>query len=345
MQEQTARLGLPYILPSQAQKHVSHNEGLDALDMMVQLVLEAVGDAPPPAPADGACYGVATAPTAGWGGMAGRVAQWRDGGWHFLQPKAGWLAWCVLQQRLHVHDGTDWQPFTQIGNLPALGINAVPDETNRLALSAPASLFSHQGSDHRLKINKAGPGDTASLIFQSGWNGLAEMGLAGNDSFAIKVADGSGGWRTALGIEPSGHVATPHRPAARAWLSSPTMAPATGSLTGFTDTEFSTGGFMLGAPVPGDSGNRLVAPASALYLMCLSVVPTSQNPFQVQVAVNGTTPVLGTGLQSGAPIGRKICVCGIVSIARDEWIALQHQGSATLEFGFNGTELSIVALT
>ena len=31
MQEQTARLGIPYILPSQAQKHVPHNEGLDAL--------------------------------------------------------------------------------------------------------------------------------------------------------------------------------------------------------------------------------------------------------------------------------------------------------------------------
>ncbi|MCV3735802.1 DUF2793 domain-containing protein [Rhizobium sp. TRM96647] len=345
MQDQTARLGLPYILPSQAQKHVSHNEGLDALDMMVQLVLADIADAPPPAPADGACYGVAAAPAGAWSGMAGWVAQWRDGGWHFLQSKAGWLAWCALRQRLHVHDGTGWQPFTQIGDLPTLGINTAADETNRLALSAPASLFSHQGNDHRLKINKAGPDDTASLIFQNNWNGLAEMGLAGNDDFAIKVADGSGGWRTALGIDPSGHVATPHRPAARAWLSNPSLSPAVGSLTGFTETGFAIGGFTLGAPVPGGNGNRLVAPASALYLMCLSAVPVTQGPLQVEVVLNGATPVLGTGPQSGAPIGRKICACGIVSIARDEWIALQHQGSVALEFGFNGTELSIVALT
>lgn len=345
MQEQTARLGIPYILPSQAQKHVPHNEGLDALDMMVQLVLQEVADAPPPAPADGACYGVASVPTGAWAGMAGRVAQWRDGGWHFLQPKAGWIAWCILDQRLHVHDGAGWQPFTHVGELPTLGINAAADETNRLSLSAAASLFSHQGSDHRLKINKAGPDDTASLIFQSGWTGLAEMGLAGSDSFAIKVSDGADDWRTALSIEPSGHVATPHRPAARAWLTSPSTAPSPGTLIGFTDTAVATGGFALGAPVPGGVGNSLVAPVPALYLMCLSAVPTATGPLQVLVMLNGTTPVLGTGLQSGTPIGRKICVCGIVALAQGEWVALQHLGSAAPEFGFDKTELSIVALT
>lgn len=345
MQEQTARLGIPYILPSQAQKHVPHNEGLDALDMMVQLVFQDVADAPPATPVDGICHGVGSAPTGAWTGMAGSVAQWRDNGWHFLQAKAGWLAWCVLDQRLRVHDGAGWEPFTHIGNLPTLGINAAADETNRLSLSAAASLFSHAGKDHRLKINKAGPDDTASLIFQRGWTGLAEMGLAGSDSFAIKVPDTAGDWRTALRIEASGHVATPHRAAARAWLSSPAMAPSPGTLTGFTDTAFASGGFALGAPVPGGVGNRLVAPASALYLICLSAVPTTSSPLQVQVMINGTTPVLGTGSHSGTPSGRKICVCGIVAMAQDEWVALQHQGGAVLEFGFNSTDLSIVALT
>lgn len=37
MSEQTNLLGLPYILPSQAQKHVTHNEALRMLDAMVQL--------------------------------------------------------------------------------------------------------------------------------------------------------------------------------------------------------------------------------------------------------------------------------------------------------------------
>ncbi|NIB59611.1 DUF2793 domain-containing protein, partial [Agrobacterium tumefaciens] len=47
MTEQTARLRLPYILPSQAQKHVTHNEALQRLDAIVQLVIKDVVAAPP----------------------------------------------------------------------------------------------------------------------------------------------------------------------------------------------------------------------------------------------------------------------------------------------------------
>lgn len=47
MTEQTARLRLPYILPSQAQKHVTHNEALQRLDAIVQLVVKDVVAAPP----------------------------------------------------------------------------------------------------------------------------------------------------------------------------------------------------------------------------------------------------------------------------------------------------------
>ena len=185
MHEHTTRLGLPYILPSQAQKHVPHNETLDALDAMVQLVLESIGNTPPTVPTEGACFGVDASPTGAWNTAAGAVAQWRDGGWHFVQPREGWLAWCVTEQRLQVHDGSRWQRFAQ---LSSLGGNTTPDHINRLAVSADASLLSHESTDHRLKINTASPADTASLIFQSDWTGHAEMGLTGSNDFAIKVA-------------------------------------------------------------------------------------------------------------------------------------------------------------
>ncbi|HVK92804.1 MAG TPA: DUF2793 domain-containing protein [Mycoplana sp.] len=344
MQEQTTRLGLPYILPSQAQKHVPHNEALDALDAMVQLVLASIDNDPPPAPAEGACYGVDAAPTGAWSSMAGTVAQWRDGAWQFVRPQEGWLAWCVTEQRLHVHDGAHWQRFAHIGALPTLGINATADDTNRLAVAAPASLLSHAGSDHRLKINKAGPSDTASLLFQSNWVGQAEMGLSGSNAFAIKVSDAGGAWHTALSIGATGHVATPLRPAARAWRQGALVPPA-GSLTGFTSTEFATGGLALGDAVPGGSGNRLVAPVTAHYLVSLCVLPTSTSAFQVDVVINGTKTALGTAQQSGTPAGRKVCVTGVVPIAQDEWIALRHGGSASLDFGFDKTELFVVALT
>ena len=35
----SAILSLPYILPAQAQKHVTHNEALRMLDLLVQLVV------------------------------------------------------------------------------------------------------------------------------------------------------------------------------------------------------------------------------------------------------------------------------------------------------------------
>lgn len=343
MQEQTTRLGLPYILPSQAQKHVPHNEALDALDAMVQLVLATIESTPPVDPADGVCYGIGTAPVGPWHARGGAIAQWRDGGWHFLQPHEGWLAWSTLEQRLYVHDGAHWQPFALQGPVPSLGINATADETNRLSVSAPASIFSHDGADHRMKINKAAGGDTASLIFQSGWAGKAELGLAGSDTFSVRVTDTVGAWHTALSIAGNGHVATPRRPAVRAWMNV-TMTPATGTLTGFTNMDVSTGNFTLGAAVPSGFGNRLVVPATSHYLACLSAVPTSASPFQVGVMVNGTQIVLGTGAQSGTPTGRKASATAIIALAEGDWVALHHQGTANMEFGFDKTELSLVAL-
>jgi hypothetical protein len=47
----TAILGMPYLMPSQAQKHVTHNEALKALDALVQLsVMSKSGNAPPGSP-------------------------------------------------------------------------------------------------------------------------------------------------------------------------------------------------------------------------------------------------------------------------------------------------------
>ena len=44
-------LAMPYIQPSQAQKHVTHNEALSLLDVIVQLAVESAVLATPPATA------------------------------------------------------------------------------------------------------------------------------------------------------------------------------------------------------------------------------------------------------------------------------------------------------
>src|SRR5690606_18434255 len=57
---QTPNLKLPYIAPAQAQKHVTHNEAIRALDALVHIAVEDRDLPEPPAdPADGARYIVA----------------------------------------------------------------------------------------------------------------------------------------------------------------------------------------------------------------------------------------------------------------------------------------------
>jgi hypothetical protein len=131
-----------------------------------------------------------------------------DGVWEVFAPVTGWVAHVEDEGILAVWTGSTWAGINQ--NMPMVGINASADTTNRLSLSSPASLFNHAGDDHQVKINKAAPGDTASLLFQSNWSGRAEFGLAGEDNFSVKVSADGSAWATAISVDAaSGLVATP----------------------------------------------------------------------------------------------------------------------------------------
>ena len=102
----TTNLKLPYLLASQAQKHVTHNEALRLLDGLVQLaVLDRDLTAPPASPADGDRYIVASGATGDWAGWDGSVAYWVDGAWMRLVPRPGWRAWVEDEGLLLVFDG------------------------------------------------------------------------------------------------------------------------------------------------------------------------------------------------------------------------------------------------
>jgi hypothetical protein len=127
------------------------------------------------------------------------LAAWLGGAWVFIEPRPGWRAVGLGDGSLRLWSGTDWlRPG--LDNLDGLGIGTAHDATNRLAVSSPATLLTHAGSDHRLLLNKAAVIDTASLLFQSGWSGRAEMGLAGDDDFAVKVSADGSTWTEALRV-------------------------------------------------------------------------------------------------------------------------------------------------
>ena len=172
MSDRSANLSLPFILPSQAQKHVTHNEALVALDALVQLsVISAVQTAPPASPAEGERYLVPAGATGAWSGQDDKLAVKDASGWLFLDPREGWTAWVQDQATQVRFTGAGWAGAGGgYQNINELGVNTTADATNRLSVSSDASLLSHDGAGHQLKLNKATPGDTASLLIQPGGN-------------------------------------------------------------------------------------------------------------------------------------------------------------------------------
>ena len=199
-------LDLPYIQPSQAQKHVTHNEALRTLDVLVQTVVSDVDQTEAPAdPITGQNHIVASGATGVWAGHDHDIATFDGDTWNFLTPRAGWAAQVLADGARAVFDGATWVLDTGTGGsgpFDTLGVNATADSTNRLSVSAPATLLNHDGAGHQLKLNKATTSETASLLFQTTFSGRAEMGTAGSDGFSVKVSSDGATWHTGLSIDP-----------------------------------------------------------------------------------------------------------------------------------------------
>ncbi len=207
MPDTTARLALPILAAAQAQKHVTHNEALQMLDGITQLVLNSVGAVTPPAsPTLGEVHALGSNPTGDWAGQAGQLAQWQSLQWIFVAPQEGWRAWDSTAQNLLIYRQGAWVGAFE--NLSGLGIGTQSDANNQLAVSGVASLFSHAGQGHQIKLNKASAGDTASLLYQSNWAGHAEIGLTGDNNLHVKTSADGSTWVEALVIEAATGLAS-----------------------------------------------------------------------------------------------------------------------------------------
>jgi Protein of unknown function (DUF2793) len=294
---ESPNLLLPYILPAQAQKHVTHNEAVRALDAIVQLaVLDRDLSAAPAIPNDGDRYIVGSAATGVWAGKSGKIAAFQDGAWAYMSPREGWVAWAADEDLLLIFNGAAWStagsagpagptgaagangaagatgstgpagpqgptgltgaagtagaagaagatgtagatgaagPGVPTGGIagkvlvkataanfdatwqdvpvnptPLVGINATADTTNRLSVSAPATLLNNAGNGHQLKINKNAAADTASLLYQTGFSGRVEMGTTGDDNMHVKVSADGTVWKEAIVVDRTSGAAT-----------------------------------------------------------------------------------------------------------------------------------------
>lgn len=201
--EVSYNLSMPLMMPAQAQKHITHNEALMVLDALVQLsVISKSQSSPPAAPSNGDRYIVPVGAASQWKGPENSIASFSNNGWVFYTPQAGWLVWVSQGNEGLIWQDNAWKPSgIASSKKDMLGINATANSTNRLAVSSSATLLSHEGNSHQLKINKSASQHTASLLFQSNLSGRAEMGLAGNNNFSIKVSSNGQTWSEPFKID------------------------------------------------------------------------------------------------------------------------------------------------
>lgn len=245
--ETTGRFQLPMIMPSQAQKHVTHNEALTLIDGLIHLVIKTFSETVPPLSAliDDA-FVVGASATGSWFGQDGNLAFNTDAGWRFAAPVEGLTALDLSANHMVIFDQGLWKPlagFIDISTLPKLGINTSADNTNRLALRSNAALLTalEAGAggtgDFRLTVNKEAAAKTGSLLFQTAWSGRAEIGLAGDDDLSIKVSPNGSAWTEALRIDKtSGTVALRANSVANASLADMPTARLKGRSTAGTGT-------------------------------------------------------------------------------------------------------------
>jgi len=201
----TPRAALPELAASQAQKHVTHNDALIQLDVLICCrILDRDLSTPPGSPSDGDAYIVKATGTGAWSGEDGKIAYCVDGAWRFYAPFTGLSAFIADESVMLVYAGgswVDWASVLDLQNIPELGVNTSADSTNKLAAKSSAILFDNIGNGVQAKLNKHAASDTASFLFQTNYSGRAEIGTTGDDDFHFKVSADGSTWHDAINID------------------------------------------------------------------------------------------------------------------------------------------------
>ncbi|MBU1272240.1 MAG: DUF2793 domain-containing protein [Brevundimonas sp.] len=210
----TARLALPYLAAGQMQKHVTLNAALTRLDALLQTaVVSRTLTTQPAAPFDGDLYILphGAAGTAWSGRPAGALMRFESGGWSVVAAPVGMIALVLDTAVLVVRSEEGWSPLGhrlgEVQGLSRLGLGTTADAANPLAVKTNTALFTARGAaeggdgDLRLTLNKEAAGDVLSLLFQSGYGGRAELGLAGDENLSLKVSPDGSTWLRAFGVD------------------------------------------------------------------------------------------------------------------------------------------------
>ena len=196
----TSNLNLPFIMAAQAQKHVTHNEALRALDALVQLmVLDKDLSAPPGSPAEGARYIVGSSPTGAWSGQAGGVGRLPDAAWAFHPPREGWAGLGHQDEdKLYVWSGTAWAELAGGGEIGSLVEDATPQlggdldaNGHRIGFGSGTGITDDAGNE-QLVFHKTASAVNQVGITNAATGGAPQIAAEGGDANIDLVLAGKG---------------------------------------------------------------------------------------------------------------------------------------------------------
>ena len=146
--DQTARLGLPYLAAGQMQKHVTLNEALTRLDALVQTaVVSRTQATQPSAPPDGALYILPPgAAGAAWTGRPeGALLRSEGGGWTEVDVADGLVVFVIDAGEFLVREGGGWvwlgDRLNVVQNLTRFGLGTTADAANPFAARLNKALW------------------------------------------------------------------------------------------------------------------------------------------------------------------------------------------------------------
>ncbi len=103
----------------------------------------------------------------------------------------------VLQSNGAASPNGKWTIVDQaLSGVPELGVGTAADPNNPLSVYGASALFN--GANFNISVNKSSASNTASIIFEDGFSGRAQVGLTGDDNLHFRTSANGSNWTDAL---------------------------------------------------------------------------------------------------------------------------------------------------
>ena len=194
----SAILGLPFVQPAQAQKHVPVNEAFARLDALTQLTVKSVGATVPPIGAEGDVHAVGVGAGGGWSGQDGALAVFVNGGWSFVTPRLGWRAFRSDLGEVAVFNGSDWSAGAGSVSPSGAGFVHRSVEQDHTLGSGATSVVAGA-----LPANAIVYGITGRVLSAIGGASSFQIGVSGSaDLYGSGIGVGAGSWARGITGNP-----------------------------------------------------------------------------------------------------------------------------------------------